>query len=210
MNADMSSKTGDHIQSGLPPLVLYVMPHLPCRHNEMKLVTGRVLDGVSERGRTLSPLARMSPTNHGPIAAIITSRLPRALETVDLCFADCGTPVIQDDRLTAIDYGSYHERPILEIKPIRHQFITSPYPSGESYTDMADRYRDLLCDLYRQFIGVPLLLIGHDATISILNHVCDGLPLEQALELRDFEERSDAASLYGKWFGPFSFSPKRL
>lgn len=191
-------------------LTLFVMPHLPCDHNARKHVTGRVKDGVNERGRLLAPTLREALAHRSDsLDALVTSTLPRARETVTLCFPDPPFPVVEDDRLTAIDYGDFHGRPVAEVRPIRHHFIATPFPGGESYTAMATRYHALLSDLLARYPGRTLLLIGHDATLCMLHHLCEGQPLADALTRREFEGRTEIRSFYTEWFGPFRFGPSR-
>lgn len=191
-------------------LRLYVMPHLPCGHNAGKRVTGRVAEGVNERGRHLAPVIRAALAQRSEgLAAVVTSTLPRARETVTLCFPHLSCPVVEDDRLTAIDYGDYHGRLIADVRPIRHQFITTPFPGGECYSAMAARHHALLMDLLARFPGRNLLLIGHDATLCMLYHLCEGQPLEDALNRPEFEQRTDIHSFYNDWFGPYLFPPSR-
>jgi probable phosphoglycerate mutase len=194
------------VHSNQGRITLFVMPHLPCDHNARNLVTGRVNDGVNERGRRLAPALRDALAHRSEnLAALVTSTLPRARETVTLCFPRAACPVVEDDRLTAIDYGKHHGRPVADIRPIRHQFITAPFPGGESYTAMAARYHELLSDLLARYAGRTVLLIGHDATLCMLHHLCEGQPLADALARREFEGRAIIEAFYTEWFGPFHF-----
>jgi 2,3-bisphosphoglycerate-dependent phosphoglycerate mutase len=57
--------------------------------------------------------------------------------------------------------------------------VDEPWPSGESYRDVARRVRSFLTDL--STLDGPILLIGHSATRMALDHLLTGRPLTAAV-----------------------------
>jgi len=180
---------------------IYVVDHLPCLNNELRLCTGRSEQGVSPFGRTLAPYVRLDGSRYGPVSAVFSSALNRAKESADICFGSSGIPIVYDDRLTALDYGKLHDTPMEEIVNNQERYVRVPFPGGESYEDMALRFHSFLAETAPQFEGEQVVIIGHYATREILRHCCDSVPLEEVLRRdRPFQPRTkqDIAAYFAK------------
>jgi len=94
-----------------------------------------------------------------------------------------------------------------------NNYISKPYPGGESFSDSAKRYRVFLDDMLIKFNGKQILLIGHNDTYPMLRHHCDGLTLENALReniilLQNLKinKLEDLIPIYSNFTGPFNYS----
>jgi len=58
--------------------------------------------------------------------------------------------------------------------------VDMPFPEGESLRDVADRIRDFLKDLAREWDGNRILIIGHGATKLALDYLLDSMSLKEA------------------------------
>lgn len=110
--------------------------------------------------------------------AIFCSDLQRAYKSAEIGFGD-KWPIIKDARLRECNYGDFTQHPSEEVdkqKPLR---ITEPFPNGESYTETTARMKSFLEDLKRDYEGKRVMIIGHRATQYGLDHLINGVPLEQ-------------------------------
>jgi broad specificity phosphatase PhoE len=67
-----------------------------------------------------------------------------------------------------------------QIHAERPARVDTPFPEGESLRDVAERIRDFLNDLARDWDSKRVVLIGHGATKLALDHLLGGLSLEDA------------------------------
>jgi broad specificity phosphatase PhoE len=65
--------------------------------------------------------------------------------------------------------------------------ISTPFPQGESYTQVAARMRSFLVQLAAERDGQQVLLVGHAATLWMLEHWLRARPLAAVVGL--FPER---------------------
>jgi len=163
---------------------LIVVDHLPCLNNELGLCTGLSKQGVSDFGRSVAELVWLDDDVLKDVTTILSSTLPRAVETVRLCFRQLPVRLVFDERLAAIDYGVCHDFPMDVIQRGQEDHIYRPYPQGESYADMASRYRSCLQDSAAALCGQRAIIIGHYGTREILNHLVTGTPLDEAFRIR--------------------------
>ncbi|HYI32208.1 MAG TPA: histidine phosphatase family protein [Glaciibacter sp.] len=56
-------------------------------------------------------------------------------------------------------------------------------PGGESWADVALRLRSVLADLDRREPNARVLLVSHDAVISLVRYICEGLSEQEVLRL---------------------------
>jgi broad specificity phosphatase PhoE len=81
--------------------------------------------------------------------------------------------------LRECDYGSLNGAPVARIKTERFQRIDEPFPGGQSYRDVVERTSDFLTDVAMTHEGQRVLIIAHSANRWALQHLLDGIPLEQ-------------------------------
>ncbi len=193
---------------------IIVVDHLPCENNELGLCTGTVPQGVSEFGRRLAHLVKVQAAERGQLSAVFASNLPRAVESAELCFSRFDVPLIYDPRLRAIDYGTYQEATLDAVESVQKSYVYEPFPGGESYQDMAERYCSFLGEVVERYASTSVVLIGHYGTRQVLRHLCEGVALHEALRRPQRQvvsdrhgaisarfERAEYAEFdfYGKW-----------
>lgn len=145
--------------------------------NEAGRATGWLPGELSAAGRGL---ARELGGRRRDVDAVFTSDLGRALETVAIAFADSDVPVFYDWRLRECDYGASNGAPAAELEAAKH--VDVPYPGGESYRDVVARVESFLHDLRARWNGKRVLVVSHAAPRWALQHLLDGIPLEELVE----------------------------
>ena len=113
------------------------------------------------------------------IDVVFTSDLRRAVETAEIAFADTSVPLLHDWRLRECDYGERNGMPAVELHRDKSAYVDTPYPGGESWRQAVQRVGGFLGGLPSRWSGCRVLVIGHIATYWGLEHVVNGVPLEQ-------------------------------
>jgi 2,3-bisphosphoglycerate-dependent phosphoglycerate mutase len=163
--------------------------HALSEDNERGIATGWLPGRLSERGRALA--AEMGRRRRADgIAAVFTSDLRRAAETAEIAFGDTDIPVLYDWRLRECDFGSRNGSPAAAVHRDRLDYCDRPYPGGESHRQAVARAAGLLVDLPTRWAGQRVMLIGHLATYRALEHVVNGLTVQE-LVAADFEWRAE-------------------
>jgi broad specificity phosphatase PhoE len=154
--------------------------HSISEDNERGIASGWLGGRLSERGRDLAAELGARRRSEG-IAVVFTSDLGRAVETAEIAFAKTSMPIVRDARLRECNYGSWNGMPVARLEATRMQRLDEPYPGGESYRQVVGRVSAFLADLARDYEGARVLLIGHAATRYALDHLLNGIPLEDAV-----------------------------
>lgn len=110
--------------------------------------------------------------------AIFCSDLQRAFKSAEIGFSD-KWPIIKDARLRECDYGDLTQHPSEEVDREKPQRISVPFPNGESYMQTTARMKSFLDDLSKDYAGKRIMIIGHRATQYGLDHLINGVSLEQ-------------------------------
>ena len=155
--------------------------------NEQGRATGWLPGELSARGRTQARELGSRRRNDG-IAAVFSSDLARAAETVSIAFDGSGIAVLYDWRLRECDYGQRNGMPAAEMHRSRAEYLDQPYPGGESWRQAIGRVGRLLGDLPLRWNDQRVLIVGHVATRWGLDHFIDGATLEDLAE-QDFAWR---------------------
>ncbi len=149
--------------------------------NEEGRATGWLPGELSARGRAqAAELGRRRRTDG--LAAVFCSDLARATQTAAVAFGGSGLPVLYDWRLRECDYGHSNGMPTSELHRGRREHLDQPYPDGESWRQAASRVGRFLHDLPLRWDNKRVLLIGHVATGWGLEHLVNGVPLEDLIE----------------------------
>ena len=153
--------------------------HSVTEDNEAGIATGWLPGRLSEEGRRLAvELGQRRPASG--FAAVWSSDLARAVETVELAYANGGVPLHADARLRECDYGALNGCPVSELEGVRLDHVDMPFPGGgQSYREVVDATAGFLADLRRDHQGERVLVIAHSANRWALQHLLDGTPLEQ-------------------------------
>src|SRR5690606_7209406 len=134
--------------------------HSTTTHNEAGIATGWLPGELSETGRQQAR-ALGERRRDEDLAAVISSDLRRAVQTVDLAFDGTDIPRYEDARLRECNYGALNGTPVTHLEFPRH--IDEPFPGGENYRQVVARTRDFLADLVRDFDGRRVVVIAHSA-----------------------------------------------
>ena len=87
---------------------------------------------------------------------------------------------IEDGRLNNIDYGVYKGRQLSDTPSSGD--LDSPFEGGESWSQVAERWRSFCTDVLPQHEGKLVLLAGQSATAPrMLRHICKGISLDEAV-----------------------------
>jgi 2,3-bisphosphoglycerate-dependent phosphoglycerate mutase len=161
--------------------------HSTTEDNEAGRATGWLPGRLSEPGRKQARELGQRRAADG-IAAVFCSDLRRAVETAEIAFAGSGIPVLHDWRLRECDYGALNGMPAAEMHAGRRDHLDVPYPGGESWRQAVTRAGRFLADLAPRWEGQRIVVIGHVATRWGLDHVLEGVSVEDLLA-RDFAWR---------------------
>ena len=85
---------------------------------------------------------------------------------------------MRDARLRECDYGDFEGRPRTEMEVARASATREPFPHGESYAQVAVRMQSFLAQLAVERDGQRVMLVGHGATLWMLDHWLRDRPLE--------------------------------
>ena len=112
---------------------------------------------------------------------VFSSDLRRAVETAEIAFAGTSIPLRQDARLRECNYGELNGCPVDRLHAERENRVDTPFPAGQSYRDVVEQTREFLRDLARDYDGERVLIIAHSANRWALQHLLEGMPLEEAV-----------------------------
>ena len=145
--------------------------------NERGIATGWLPGELSAEGRQQAAQLGERRRNDG-IDLVVASDLRRAVETVEIAFAGSPLPIRYDRRLRECDYGDWNGMPRARLEAERPKRIDVPFPGGESWREAVQRHGGFLDELAHAD-GRRVLLVGHVATRWALDHIVNGVPLEQ-------------------------------
>jgi 2,3-bisphosphoglycerate-dependent phosphoglycerate mutase len=158
--------------------------HSTTEDNESRHATGWLPGKLSAIGREQAR-ALGERRRNDDIAAVFSSDLRRAVETVEVAFADSDVPVLLDWRLRECDYGRLNGMRAADMHANRRDYLDQPYPGGESWRQAIARIARFLDDLPSRWDGKRVLVVGHVATRWGLDHFINDVPLESSAA-RDF------------------------
>ena len=149
--------------------------------NDTGIATGWKHGRLSERGKLLARELGNRRRNDS-LDAIFSSDLGRAVETAVIAFSNVRVPMYFDSRLRECNYGDWNGAPADTLAGKRRQFISSPYPNGQSYEDVLAAMAAFLREVTRYWNGRRLLLIGHSATRWALDALINHQRLEDLVD----------------------------
>lgn len=148
--------------------------------NENEVASGHADTKLSPLGEKQSIELGKRYENNLP-DVVFCSDLFRSYKTGEIAFSDRGVRVLKDKRLRECDYGEYTQHPSEKVKQMKPKHIDSPFPGGESYKQCANRMKEFLKDLLKNYDGLTVMIIGHRATQYGLEHWIKGIPLEKVI-----------------------------
>lgn len=161
--------------------------HAQTYHNAAGLASGHYDVALTEQGREHAQSVLRSRYAGERFDVVFTSDTQRAYDTACLMFADRPLSILRDVRLRECDYGDFEGRPREEMELARLSAICTPFPHGESYVQVAVRMRSFLEQLAAERDGQQVMLVGHAATLWMLEHWLRDQPLAAAVGI--FPER---------------------
>jgi 2,3-bisphosphoglycerate-dependent phosphoglycerate mutase len=147
--------------------------------NDRGVASGWLPGRLSPRGRDLA--VELGERRAGDVDVVLTSDLRRAVETAELAFPDGAVPILHDWRLRECDYGDGNGMPAAQLHQHRERYLDEPYPNGESWRQAVRRVGGALRDVAERWDGRRVLIIGHVSTRWALDHLVDGVPLEELI-----------------------------
>lgn len=155
--------------------------HATSADNERGIATGWLPGPLSALGRVQAGELG-DRRRDDALAAVYSSDLRRAVETVSIAFCDTGIPVRFDSRLRECDYGELNGAPVEVLARHRAASIDAPFPGGQSYRDVVVNTQTLLADLRRDHDGERVLLVAHSANRWALQHLLGCIPLKDLVD----------------------------
>lgn len=147
--------------------------------NEAQLSSGWFDVELSELGQRQA--AELGQRYRGEkFAAVFCSDLQRSYKTAEIAFNN-RFPIIKDKRLRECDYGELTRRPSFVVETKRGDYISIPFPGGQSYEQTATLMKIFLENLLKNYDGKKVMVIGHRATQYGLEHWLKGVPLKEAV-----------------------------
>jgi broad specificity phosphatase PhoE len=165
----------------LLPLQIVFETHSWSTDNDAGIATGWKHGQLSENGKALAKELGDRRRNDS-LAAIFSSDLGRAVETVVIALSNVRIPMYFDSRLRECNYGDWNGSPVDTLIGKRRQFINSPYPNGQSYEDVLAAMAAFLREVSRDWNGRRLLVIGHSATRWALDALINHRRLEDLVD----------------------------
>ncbi len=146
--------------------------------NERGIATGWANGKLSALGEQQSrDLKQLIGKNH--FDAIFSSDLHRAVDSANLTFP--GQKIIQDQRLRECDYGSLTGGKEEKVKAAMELRINSPFPNGESYSDVEKRMKEFVDFLRTNYAGKHIAIVAHQAPQLALEVILKGKTWQQAI-----------------------------
>jgi broad specificity phosphatase PhoE len=109
---------------------------------------------------------------------VFCSDLQRAIDSATFGFGDI-YKIIQDERLRECNYGDMNGKPHT-FKNSMSDYLTEPFPNGESYKDVEVRIAAFLAYLEENFEEKHIAIVAHQAPQLALDVLLRGLSWDQA------------------------------
>ncbi|MBI2572287.1 histidine phosphatase family protein [Candidatus Woesearchaeota archaeon] len=148
--------------------------------NEQDIATGQNQGELSERGiKESEELARL--TADKKFEVVFCSDLQRA---VDSAFHAFGSRffVLLDDHLREANYGTLTGKSFKLIKSKLYHYVHTPFPQGESLTDVEKRIKEFLLFVKKKYDGKSIAIVGHQAPQLALDVLLKGKTWKQAID----------------------------
>ncbi len=158
---------------------LYIIRHGETEWNQSMRLQGQTDVALNEGGRSLARVTARA-LHEVPFDLCFTSPLSRAKETAQLVLAGRAVPILEDDRIQEIGFGSGEGRRVRNAArkitdPVFYQFFHQPEQyvapeGGESLDELLARTGAFLEELAagRELIGKTILISTHGAASRAL------------------------------------------
>lgn len=157
--------------------LLYIVRHGETPRNEEGITRGQSDVGLDQHGQQEASDAGGYLKEKG-IGRIISSPLPRAVESAERIGQITGVPVEMDDRFAARDIGDLEGQPSDEVGPEFEESADNPeepLPGGGESQDVLDgRVQEAILQLLQTPQQQPAAVITHDSVISSIFRAVHG------------------------------------
>ena len=157
--------------------------HAQTHHNAAGIASGHYDVALTDYGREQAQSVLRARYADQHFNVVFTSDTQRAYDTACFIFAGRPIPIVRDARLRECDYGDFEGRPRAEMEAARTSAIHTPFPHGESYALVAVRMRSFLEQLAAECDGQQVLLVGHAATLWMLEHWLRDRSLDEVVRM---------------------------
>src|SRR3989338_5360492 len=147
--------------------------------NEKGLCTGWAQGELSPLGKTQAKELK-DKIKEKDFAAIFSSDLKRAVDSVRLGFNEFNIPKIQDKRLRECNYGDFNQEKEGGVDYLER--INISFPGGESLTEVEKRIRRFLNELFEKYRGKHVAILAHKAPQLALEVLLNGKSWEEAIK----------------------------
>lgn len=159
-------------------LTLFYSPHSTSVDNEAGRASGHADVPLSESDQQQAQELGQHYAAE-TLDAVFCSDLQHAWTTAEIAFADRTLPLLQDARLRECDYGEMTHYPFVQVEKERARRIVEPFPNGESVLTVVQRVGAFLRDVFHEYDGKTILVIGHGATKYGLAYWCGHSSIEK-------------------------------
>ena len=158
---------------------LYYTRHGKSLWNIERRLCGRTDIPLAEEGREQARILSEKAVGLG-IDLIISSPLCRAKETAEIIAEAVGAPVITDERLIEMSYGSFEGSDFdgEEFQRMTKLFAFR-FPGGESRLDTVYRVYSLLEDIKVRYRDKTVLLVAHGGISKVVNAYFEDMTNEE-------------------------------
>jgi broad specificity phosphatase PhoE len=157
-----------------------LLRHAHSTANDAGLLAGRMEGvGLSKTGRQ-QVRSLVSAFNKQSFDRIISSPLPRCLETIEGIASNHRKRVHLDERFLEMDYGLWSGRKLKELakekswKTIQTRPLSFTFPKGESFAHAALRVERGLKSLARQYPNETIVIVSHGDIIKLALQITHG------------------------------------
>jgi len=168
---------------------IHFITHSTTIDNELGIATGWLEGKLSKKGEIQAKQLK-DLVSIDLIDIIFCSDLTRAVVSSKLAFGN-KLEIIEDKRLRECNYGDFNGKPANLFKLKMTNFITNPYPNGESYKDVENRMSNFINFLKKNYVGKTIGIVGHQATQLALEVLLNEKTWQQAVK-NDWRKK-------GKW-----------
>lgn len=168
---------------GFDVLTIFFEPHAASVDNEAGIASGHHDAELSERGKEQASKDKRTRLLPLGVTHVYTSDTRRAYETARIVWRGTGTPITQDSRLRECDYGDMTRRPRGMVFEARGDAVDTPFPNGESYSQVVERVKSFLDEVTARHRDTCIFFVGHFATLVALEYLLNGKPIRETFKL---------------------------
>ncbi len=154
--------------------------------NENDLATGWLPGELStvgkEQARALGGLL-----DDQSFDVVFCSDLQRAVDSANLGFGD-KYRIVQDERLRECNYGDLNGTSAAAFKDRIDEYITTPFPNGDSYHDVEERLQSFVEYLREHYDGKHIAIVAHQGPQLALDVILGGKSWNEAID-QDWRKR---------------------